>query len=51
MLLQEICYDQMGVRIVESITLSLGWFSTHHKIALKTKELFFCQNWKLNYEC
>jgi hypothetical protein len=32
----------MGVRIVESITLSLGWFSTHHnKIPLKTKELFF----------
>jgi hypothetical protein len=36
------CYGQMGVRIVESITLSLGWFSTHHnKIPLKTKELFF----------
>jgi hypothetical protein len=33
------CYGQMGVRIVESITLSLGWFSTHHKIPLKTKRV------------
>jgi hypothetical protein len=39
MLLQEIVMVKWVSELLESITLSLGWFSTHHKIPLKTKRV------------